>query len=97
MAKGEALDQAKQRSLRIDRMNMWTTGSPSVHVLKIKSYNGSDETRGGRILTVGSRFDGRDWMRFITLIKRSNLDTPSRSNGCEIIETVHYGPFHRNR
>ena len=70
MAKGKALDQAKHRSLRIDRMNTWTTGSPSVHVLKIKSYNGPDEMRGGCILTVGSRFDESDWMRFIMLIKR---------------------------
>ena len=57
-------------SSRVEEVDTGTTGSPSAHVLKIKSYNGSNEMRGGRILTVRSRFDGSDPMRFIMLITR---------------------------
>ena len=54
VVKGDALDWMERGSSRVDEMDTQTIGSPSAHVLKIKSYNGVDETRGGRILTVGS-------------------------------------------
>ena len=62
MAKCGALDWMERGSSRFDEVDKRTSGSPSAHVLKIKSYNGPDETRGGHILTVGSRFDGSDRM-----------------------------------
>ena len=71
MAKGGASHWMERGSSRVDEVDRRTTTSPSAHVLKIKSYNGPDEMRGGRILTVGSRFDGSDQMHFITLIKPS--------------------------
>ena len=34
-------------SSRVDEVDTRTTGSPSMHELKIKSYNGPDEIAGG--------------------------------------------------
>ena len=36
-------------------------------------------------------------MRFIKASQRPHLDRPSRSDGYDLIETVHDGPFHCNR
>ena len=84
MAKGGALDWMERGSSRVHEVDRRTTGSPSAHMLKIKSYNGPDETCGGRILTVGSLFDGSDRMRFIMLITPIK-SKPSISNPTDAI------------
>ena len=68
VAKCGASDWMERGSSCIHEVDARTTGSPSTHVLKIKSYNGPDKTRGACILTFGSLFDRSDRMRFITLI-----------------------------
>ena len=77
MAKGGASDWMERGSSRADEVDTRTTGSPSAHVLKIKSYNSLDETRGGRILTIGSRFDWSDRMCLLMLINGTNPSPPS--------------------
>ena len=89
------LDEARLK--RVDRVSSRSIGLHHAHVLFKEDYNGSDETREGRISTVGSRFKGRDSRCFITHLIRPHPDPPSRSDGCDLTETVHDGPFHRNR
>ena len=56
--KGASIEKRGSRGLEVDR-------SSSTHVALKGSYNGSDETRGGRISTVRSGFKGRDLRHFI--------------------------------
>ena len=88
-----ALDQAG----RVDRVRRGppdqirsTFLNPGVITTTIKSRRGasrsSDQDPTDAILSV-----------FKTLIYGSNRDRRSRSDGHDLIETVHDGPFHRNR
>ena len=67
-----------------------TCVNQGVITAKIKSWRGasrsSDQDPTDAILSF-----------FKTLIDRSNCDRQSRSDGHDLIETVHDGPFHRNR
>ena len=48
-------------------------------------------------MIVGSRSDGGKRARFITVICADHPGRRSRSDGYDLFETVHDGPFHRNR
>ena len=48
-------------------------------------------------MIVGSRSNGGKSARFITVICADYLGCRSRSDGYDLFETVHDGPFHRNR
>ena len=92
-----ALDQAERGMRHVDRVRRGppdqirsTCLNPCVITATIKSRRGasrpSDQDPTDAILSV-----------FKTLIYGSNRDRPSRSDGHDLIETVHDGPFHRNR
>ena len=92
-----ASDQAGRGMRRVDRVRRGppdqirsTCLNPGVITATIKSRRGasrsSDQDPTDAILSV-----------FKTLIYGSNRDRRSRSDGHDLIETVHDGPFHRNR
>ena len=97
VANRSASDQMECGSSRVDWMYSRSTGSHQMQVSLIRSYKGCD-----LIARDASEVSDRDLTTmlkgvFITLITRLHLDPPSRSVGGDIIETVHDGPFHRNR
>ena len=92
MNAGSNGEQAK----RVDQVYSRSTGSHQMRVALIESYNGLD-----LIVRDASEASDRDPTAtikgvFITLITRLHPDPPSRSDGCDLIEMVHDGPFHRN-
>ena len=48
-------------------------------------------------MTAGSRFDGENQGVFKTFNRADDQSCRSRSDGWDLTETVHRGPFHRNR
>ena len=80
----------------------WSSGAVDhrrsiTHVAFLKSYNGRDASTRIASQPLDRDLRGDIWSVFITLTSRLNHDRPSRSDGHDLIETVHDGPFHRNR
>ena len=78
-----ASDRMECGSSIVDWMYSRSTVSHQMQVSLIGSYNGYD-----LIVRDASEASDRD--------PQVHPDPPSRSDGCDIIETVHDGPFHRN-
>ena len=76
---------------------LWPTASRSTHVPLLKTLERMRCDLAGSIVIAGSRSNGDKSRRFKTLIARIDLSPSSRSDGHEIFEMVHNGPFHRNR
>ena len=74
-----------------------STASGSTHVPLLKALYRLRFDRTGGIQTVGSRSKEQNRLRFITHLIRSHPDRRSGSDGHDLFETVHDGPFHRNR
>ena len=62
-----------------------------------RRYNGWDQSPRIKSQPLDRDQKGKIWSVFITLISGLNRGRPSRSDGHDLIETVHRGPFHRNR
>ena len=80
----------------------WSSGAVDhrrsiTHVAFLKSYNGRDATTRIASQPLDCDLRGDIWSVFIMLTSRLNCDRPSRSDGHDLSETVHDGPFHRNR
>ena len=69
--KGVAIEMRGSRGLEVHR-------SSSTHVAILRSYNGSDETRRGRISTIRSRFEGRAFRLLYNTSQLLHPDAPSK-------------------
>ena len=82
---------------RVDPVNQKTTDRDQRHMLDWRRYNGPDQV--SQETSGPSDQESRDAILsvFKTPIYGSNRGRPSRSDGHDLFETVHDGPFHRNR
>ena len=91
-----ASDQAGRGMRRVDRMLRGPPINQNARGI-LKALQRLRCFGADRISAVRSRSKGRHLRRFITIIYGSNRGRLSRSDGHNLIETVHDRPFHRNR
>ena len=96
VAKGEASDWMERGSSRVNRVYTRTTDRDQRHVWFKMDYNGRDWNYRGASRPHDRDPRGANSCIFITLIYAAHPDRSSRSDGHDLSETVHDGPFHRN-
>ena len=94
--RGEALDRDDASISRVDRV---ASGPPdqSKRTWRFKGVITAEMLRRGSHLSRPIAIQGATSKAFLTFIYGSNRGRPSHSDGHDLIETVHDGPFHRNR